>query len=161
MMLSTDSRNANFYSDSLRACVIAAIAEPETCRNTIKLVATNLIANGKLHEGIELLVLTNNGLDACRYLQTYGEWDKAARLAKTSLPQPEADEIMYVLFCLLLLRRGVLCYAVLRIVRGVGVSPHVTSRHVSSRQHPPRGESRQRREEGRGCSPARDHQAVW
>lgn len=94
IMLSTDSRNPNFYADCLRACVIAAIAEPESCRNTIKLVATNLIANGKLNEGVELLVLTNNGLDACRYLQTYGEWDKAARLAKTSLPQQEADEII-------------------------------------------------------------------
>ncbi len=94
IVVGTDSRSGQFYADSLRACVIAAIAAPETSRNTIKLVATNLIANGKVHEGVELLMLTNNGLDACRYLQANGDWDRAVRIAKTSLPQAEADEIM-------------------------------------------------------------------
>ena len=33
-------------------------------------------------EGVQLLCLIDKGLDACRYLQTYGEWDRAAWLAK-------------------------------------------------------------------------------
>ena len=53
-------------------------------QSTIKLVATNLIANGKLSEGVQLLTLIDKGLDASRYLQTYGEWNEAAFLAKVS-----------------------------------------------------------------------------
>jgi hypothetical protein len=48
----------------------------------MKLVATNLIANGRLAEGVQLLCLIDKGLDACRYLQTYGAWDQAVWLAK-------------------------------------------------------------------------------
>ena len=33
-------------------------------------------------EGVQLLVLIDKGLDACRYLQDYGQWDQAAWLAK-------------------------------------------------------------------------------
>ena len=35
-------------------------------------------------EGVQLLCLIDKGLDACRYLQTYGEWDRAAWLAKVA-----------------------------------------------------------------------------
>lgn len=35
-------------------------------------------------EGVQLLCLIDKGLDACRYLQTYGEWEQAASLAKVS-----------------------------------------------------------------------------
>ena len=48
----------------------------------MKLVATNLIASGRLAEGVQLLCLIDKGLDACRYLQTYGAWDQAVWLAK-------------------------------------------------------------------------------
>lgn len=33
-------------------------------------------------EGVQLLSLIDKGLDACRYLQTYGQWEQAAWLAK-------------------------------------------------------------------------------
>lgn len=33
-------------------------------------------------EGIQLLSLIDKGLDACRYLQAYGQWEQAAWLAK-------------------------------------------------------------------------------
>lgn len=33
-------------------------------------------------EGVQLLCLIDKGLDACRYLQTYGAWDQAVWLAK-------------------------------------------------------------------------------
>ena len=35
-------------------------------------------------EGTELLCMIGKVPDACRYLQTYGEWYKAAWLAKVS-----------------------------------------------------------------------------
>lgn len=50
----------------------------------MKLVGTNLIASGRLAEGVQLLCLIDKGLDACRYLQTYGSWDQAVWLAKVS-----------------------------------------------------------------------------
>lgn len=33
-------------------------------------------------EGVQLLCLIDKAADACRYLQTYGEWTRAAWLAK-------------------------------------------------------------------------------
>lgn len=33
-------------------------------------------------EGVQLLCLIDKAADACRYLQTYGEWNRAAWLAK-------------------------------------------------------------------------------
>ncbi|GFR86903.1 WD repeat-containing protein 11 [Elysia marginata] len=45
-------------------------------------------------EGVQLLCLINKGLDACRYLQTYGAWDHAAWLAKASLEPNECMEVM-------------------------------------------------------------------
>lgn len=37
-----------------------------------------------LPEGVQLLCLINKAADACRYLQTYGEWNRAAWLAKVA-----------------------------------------------------------------------------
>ena len=70
MLLETDAKEESFYADSLRACVIAAVRTPATAQNTIKLVAMNLIAAGKLDEGVELLCLVGCHLDACYYLQS-------------------------------------------------------------------------------------------
>lgn len=83
---------------------MATIRSSGASQSTIKLVATNLIANGRLSgnwhpsfiggdalsicclcvdvEGVQLLCLIDKGLDACRYLQSYDEWDQAAWLAK-------------------------------------------------------------------------------
>ena len=33
-------------------------------------------------EGVQLLSLIDKGLDACRYLQAYGQWEQASWLAK-------------------------------------------------------------------------------
>lgn len=35
-------------------------------------------------EGVQLLCLIDKAADACRYLQTYGEWNRAAWLAKVT-----------------------------------------------------------------------------
>ena len=39
-------------------------------------------------EGAQLLCMTGKGLDACRYLQTYGSWTTAAWLAKVFQESP-------------------------------------------------------------------------
>ena len=38
-----------------------------------------------LPEGVQLLCLIDKAADACRYLQTYGEWNRAAWLAKVAV----------------------------------------------------------------------------
>ncbi|XP_041368583.1 WD repeat-containing protein 11-like [Gigantopelta aegis] len=94
LLLETEADNENYYIDSLRACLVASIRSSGASQSTIKLVATNLIANGKLSEGVQLLCLIDKGLDACRYLQTYGSWDKAVWLAKSSLNFAECSEVI-------------------------------------------------------------------
>ncbi|GAB1607865.1 WD repeat-containing protein 11-like isoform X2 [Argonauta hians] len=94
LLLETEADNDNYYVDSLRACLVASIRSSGASQSTIKLVATNLIANGKLSEGIQLLCLIDKGLDACRYLQTYGHWEEAVWLAKATLNYSEYSEVV-------------------------------------------------------------------
>lgn len=95
LLLETDPDDSDkFYIDSLRACLVASIRSSGASQSTIKLVATNLIASGRLSEGVQLLCLIEKGADACRYLQTYGRWRDAARLAKTTLPEYECVDVM-------------------------------------------------------------------
>lgn len=94
LLLETEPDNDVYYTDCLRACLVASIRFSGASQSTIKLVATNLIANGKLAEGIQLLCLINKGLDACRYLQTYSEWDQAVWLAKSTLNYSDCAEVM-------------------------------------------------------------------
>jgi hypothetical protein len=94
MLLETDAKEESFYADSLRACVIAAVRTPATAQNTIKLVAMNLIAAGKLDEGVELLCLVGCHLDACYYLQSEGLWRRAALLSKATLHYAAYSEVL-------------------------------------------------------------------
>ena len=94
MLLETDAKDETFYADSLRACVIAAVRTPATAQNTIKLVAMNLIAAGKLDAGVELLCLVGCHLDACYYLQSEGLWQRAALLAKATLHYAAYSEVL-------------------------------------------------------------------
>ncbi|XP_064630114.1 WD repeat-containing protein 11-like isoform X2 [Lineus longissimus] len=94
LLLETEADNDNYYVDCLRACLVASIRSSGASQSTIKLVATNLIASGKLSEGVQLLCLIDKGLDACRYLQTYGAWNQAAWLAKATLNYHECAEVM-------------------------------------------------------------------
>ena len=58
-------------STLLKACLIAALhssSGDSSAHPVIKLVATNLIANGRVIEGSHLLCLIGKTQDACRYL---------------------------------------------------------------------------------------------
>eukprot|EP00795_Rhopilema_esculentum_P012339 gene12339-2990_t len=94
ILLEADPSDTSYYSDALRACLIATVRSSGASQSTIKLVATNLIANGKLAEGVELLCLVDKGVEACRYLQTYGDWELATWLAKVSLSQQDFANVM-------------------------------------------------------------------
>ncbi|KAF7489636.1 WD repeat-containing protein 11 [Sarcoptes scabiei] len=60
----------------------------------VKLVATNLIANGHINEGVELLTIISKTSDACRYLQSSDRWLDSIWLSKSSLDGNECTEIM-------------------------------------------------------------------
>uniref|UniRef100_A0A8C5HBB2 WD repeat-containing protein 11 n=1 Tax=Gouania willdenowi TaxID=441366 RepID=A0A8C5HBB2_GOUWI len=94
LLLETCADNPSYYCDSLKACLVTTITSSGPSQSTIKLVATNMIANGKLAEGVQLLCLIDKAADACRYLQTYGEWNRAAWLAKVLLSPAEGSDVL-------------------------------------------------------------------
>ncbi|XP_066990609.1 WD repeat-containing protein 11-like isoform X1 [Macrobrachium rosenbergii] len=94
LLLDADASNSQFYTDCLRACLLAATHHSAQAQSTIKLVATNLIAAGNIWEGVELLCLIGKAGDACRYLQSYGHWESSVWLAKCALPLTEAVDIL-------------------------------------------------------------------
>ncbi|KAK6635197.1 hypothetical protein RUM44_000448 [Polyplax serrata] len=94
LLLETDVDNSDYYADSIKACLIATVQSSEVSQSTIKLVATNLIAHGKIWEGVQLLCLIGKGLDACRYLTSYSRWGAAAWLARAVLRPSEAVEVI-------------------------------------------------------------------
>ncbi|KAK2143923.1 hypothetical protein LSH36_799g00015 [Paralvinella palmiformis] len=94
LLLETESENEHYYADCIKACLVASIRSSGASQSTIKLVATNLIASGQLTEGVQLLILIDKGLDACRYLQDHGHWDQASWLAKSMLDYSECSEIL-------------------------------------------------------------------
>jgi len=103
LLNTSDPSDPSFYEDNLRACLVSMsaaggcgenystiTASDNTIQtNTIKLVATNLIAEGKLWEGVELLCLIQKVFDACQYLQASNEWYASMWLAKCGLRRPD------------------------------------------------------------------------
>uniref|UniRef100_A0A8R1XWG8 Uncharacterized protein n=2 Tax=Onchocerca TaxID=6281 RepID=A0A8R1XWG8_ONCVO len=69
-------------TSALRACLLASDVSSEGARSIIKLVATNLIANECMTDGVQMLFLIGHGDDACRYLQAHGFWSKSFHFAK-------------------------------------------------------------------------------
>ncbi|VDK74570.1 unnamed protein product [Litomosoides sigmodontis] len=69
-------------TSALRACLLASNVSSEGAQSIIKLVATNLIANECMTDGVQLLFLIGHGDDACRYLQAHGFWNKSFHFAK-------------------------------------------------------------------------------
>ncbi len=86
LLLETDPHSMDeYYVDALKACLIASLqsrSEDSAAYPVVKLVATNLIANGMIDEGSQLLCLIGKAQDACRYLQSANKWLDAVWLAK-------------------------------------------------------------------------------
>jgi len=94
LLLETEPNNPAHYVDALRACLVATTRAEGDSQSTVKLVATSMIAAGKVAEGCQLLCLINKALDACRYLQTYGQWHQAIWLAKSTLCDEESAQVL-------------------------------------------------------------------
>jgi len=94
LLLETEPTNPNHYNDALRACLVATTRSEGDSQSTVKLVATSMIATGKVSEGCQLLCLINKALDACRYMQTYGQWHQAIWLAKSTLTEEDSGQVL-------------------------------------------------------------------
>ena len=85
LLLDTDSNDDTYALNCIKACLISSMQQQsnETSKNTIiKLAATNLIANGKVEEGVQLLCTIDLCAEACRYLQDHNQWERSIWLAK-------------------------------------------------------------------------------
>jgi hypothetical protein len=58
--------------DAYRACIIAAHTDRHLLQTTMDRVASSLIEQGLLDDGVEFLTLNSRNLDACIYQQQYG-----------------------------------------------------------------------------------------
>ncbi|CAF0779231.1 unnamed protein product [Brachionus calyciflorus] len=96
-LMDTESTSDAFTNNLTKACLISSLKnsnENSQTKTSIKLVATNLIANGKIYDGVELLCMIGLVFDACRYLQDNNEWEKAAWLAKIRLNEDEQNDVI-------------------------------------------------------------------
>lgn len=88
LLLDTDPSDETYALNSIKACLISSMQKQPTeiAKNTVtKLVATNLIANGKVDEGVQLLCTIDLCTEACRYLQDHNQWERSIWLAKLRL----------------------------------------------------------------------------
>ena len=100
-LLESDPSSKDEYKlDVMKACLIASLSSKKEDKSSnpaeavIKLAAASLIASGSIDEGVHLLMVTSNTVDACRYLQSNGYWEKSIWMAKTALKQKESREIL-------------------------------------------------------------------
>nr|CAG4719346.1 unnamed protein product [Naegleria fowleri] len=89
LLLQTPLDSKNLYANFLHATVLAASNSPLHFRETVQFVASSLISLKKENDiefGVQLLCSIGEGLKACRILQDFDMWEKAARIAKSILP---------------------------------------------------------------------------
>ncbi|CAH8557821.1 unnamed protein product [Schistosoma intercalatum] len=108
LLLETPADSSNYSINMYRACLFTAniarksllsessVNQPaeDNYLSVIKLVATNLLSNGKINDGIGLLCLIGLQVDACRYLESFDRWDRSVWLAKCTLSIEEHDKVM-------------------------------------------------------------------
>ncbi|KAL6057009.1 WD repeat-containing protein 11, variant 2 [Balamuthia mandrillaris] len=88
-LLATSFSHPNYRTDLLKACIVAATHSHEAFLRTTQEVAVNMVANGWIDDGVQLLCIINKGLEATRYLQNHSRWLDAAWLAKMMLNKEE------------------------------------------------------------------------
>ncbi|KYQ89082.1 hypothetical protein DLAC_10310 [Tieghemostelium lacteum] len=89
LLLDTTPDNPDFYNRALKASVISASISMDYYQSTTKLIAENLIAVGKVDEGVQFLCMIGKSFDACKYLQSADRWYDASKLAKIKLSEEE------------------------------------------------------------------------
>lgn len=89
LLLDSDPNDESYAFNCIKACLISSMQKQsnnETSKNPVtKLVATNLIAHGKVDEGVQLLCTIDLSAEACRYLQDHHQWERSIWLAKLRL----------------------------------------------------------------------------
>uniref|UniRef100_A0A914CEA4 WD repeat-containing protein 11 n=1 Tax=Acrobeloides nanus TaxID=290746 RepID=A0A914CEA4_9BILA len=68
--------------NAFKACLLSANLTNEESQCLIKLTATNMIAANYISDGIQLLFLIEQCMDACKYLISNGMWKQAISYAK-------------------------------------------------------------------------------
>ena len=94
LLLDSDPNDETYALNCIKACLISSMQKQsiETSKNTVtKLVATNLIANGKVDEGVQLLCTIDLCTEACRYLQDHNQWERSIWLAKLRLKSNSSE----------------------------------------------------------------------
>ncbi|XP_018646913.1 hypothetical protein Smp_137210 [Schistosoma mansoni] len=108
LLLETPADSSNYSINMYRACLFTAnisrksllsksdVNQPaeDNYLSVLKLVATNLLSNGRINDGIGLLCLIGLQADACRYLESFDRWDRSVWLAKCTLSIEEHDKVM-------------------------------------------------------------------
>jgi len=91
--LETDTNN---MTDQLLACLIQSTANADTSQSEsiIKMVATNFVSEGKMWEGVQLLVLIGKVKDACSYLWSGGYHDQSLVVGRCLLEEKEWKELV-------------------------------------------------------------------
>jgi len=95
LLLETEPAEPTFLSDQLLACLISTTSSQVDGNHlsTTKMVATKLIAEGQLWEGVQLLCLVGKVWDACTYLRASKHWEESMWLGKCRLKDEEYKEI--------------------------------------------------------------------
>jgi len=86
---------AESETDLLMGCVVASFCGARTQTAALAAAAECFTRSGKLSQAVPLLFLIGRGRDACRLLQGAGQWERAAVLAKASLPATERGAILF------------------------------------------------------------------
>ena len=98
MLLDTDLESDQHFTmtDQLLACLIQATANTNTnqCESVMKMVATNLVSEGRMWEGVLLLVLIGKVKDACSYLRSAGCQEETMLVGRCLLQEEDWLELI-------------------------------------------------------------------
>ncbi|KAI6217302.1 SSD domain-containing protein [Aphelenchoides besseyi] len=79
--------------NALKACLLSSDLGKEESQCLVKMTATNLIASNFISDGVQLLYLIDQGLDACKYLAAQNDWARSYSYGKLQ-PDEAAREIV-------------------------------------------------------------------
>jgi len=80
--------------NAFKGCLLNSEFTAEEPKCFIKMVATNLIAQNNISDGIVLLFLIEQGVDACRFLASNGRWLQSIQYAKMSKDKNDVEQLM-------------------------------------------------------------------
>ena len=98
MLLDSELESEQHFTmtDQLLACLIQATANTNTnqCESVMKMVATNLVSEGRMWEGVLLLVLIGKVKDACSYLRSAGCQEETMLVGRCLLQEDDWLELI-------------------------------------------------------------------